>query len=68
MYWNITRYVPMVIQPVCHLTKHTLLFYNVAAAHTYYRSLSQEQSLKNRGVHEERKKGRRHRERILRVS
>lgn len=38
-----------------------------AATYTYYRSLSQEQSLKDRGVHEQQKKGRRHRERIWRV-
>ncbi len=39
-----------------------------AAAYTYYRSKSQENSLKSRGLLEDRNKSRRRRERIIRVS
>lgn len=39
-----------------------------AAAYTYYRSKSQENSLKSRGLLEDRNKARRRRERIIRVS
>jgi len=38
-----------------------------AATYTYYRTLTQEDSLKRRGKYEERKRIRRRRERLLRV-
>lgn len=40
----------------------------IAASYTYYRTLNSEDSLKQRGKHEERKTNRRRRERLLRVS
>ena len=46
----------------------TLYHNSLAATYTYYRSLSQEQSLKDRGLHEQRKIERRRRQRIQRVS
>lgn len=44
------------------------LFLLAAAIYTYYRTLNQENALKERGGLEDRKKVRRRRERLLRVS
>lgn len=43
------------------------MFLHAAAAYTYYRTLTQEDSLKRRGKYDERKKIRMRRERLLRV-
>ncbi len=53
--------VPMYCSMLCECT-------HIAAGYTYYKTLTQDDSAKRRGVSEDRKKKRRQRERRLRVS
>ena len=53
---------------LARLIKCITLFKHAAALYTYYRTLSQEEAIKRKGGLDERKKARRRRERLVRVS